>query len=81
MKESEDIKNGRKDKGLELLADAASAMLYSEEEFGMQLSEDEVSEFRRLRDTALLGKEYGISYEEQDNDTCTMAAEDAGDYE
>lgn len=81
MKESEDMKNGRKDKGLELFAEAASSMLYSDDELAILLSGDEVSEFGRLCDMALPGKEYCIGYEEQDDDACAMAAEDAGDYE
>ena len=82
MKESEDIKNGRKDKGLELLADASAAMLYSTEELGAIMADGEVHEFEELRNNALddRGNKFCIGYGEQLDDISQMAAEEDTEY-
>lgn len=82
MKEGGDNKRNPALKGIELLADASAAMLYSTEELGAIMADGEVHEFEELRNNALddRGNKFCIGYGEQLDDISQMAAEEDTEY-
>ena len=82
MKANKNKSENRKEKGLELLADAAAAMLYSPEELEDVLASDEIHELTELSDNALNSKNtiLRLGYDEHSDDDTSLAAEQSSEY-
>lgn len=69
------------DMGVDIVSGAAAALMYTEEEIRDVFSPEDAEEFLALRKKAMkqfAPKSYELGGEE--NDTCSMAAEDGADY-
>lgn len=69
------------DMGVDIVSGAAAALMYTEEEIRDVFSPEDAEEFLALRKKAM--KQFapkGYELGGEDNDTCSMAAEDGADY-
>lgn len=70
------------DKGLELLAEASAAMLYTIEELEETVADDEIRELEDLREKVMGRKpaDLCVGYSESDDEVSSMAAEEECGY-